>query len=409
MVDRIPNIYSHLTSNRNILILGKGSDIQNSHFSGINFENNKNIYYSKTEEELVNFKSFTFSHIFIHGFDFREFNITLLKSYDISYLDFCIDLLGEGFDIDTLLMSKQEWLENNSANIKILIPFNHYNNLEEKYKKIHFFKYDLGGPRIFCSRFNRTMIHKYEDLNKVCAGLHWRDDKKDKLFMCLNKEPRVHRVKMVDSLINNNLLNIGYVTFKSNQKNFEYFNIDLTKSITYSIPQITIDDSLFSNNFFGLHPLLSSNSYVEVVTESRHDLLPFKTEKCVKPFYNLQFPIILGHYGIVNDLRKMDFDMFDDIIDHSYDLIEPITHRGFEGNDLSKKVSIITQQLIKLSKIDIHSLYLKNKERFIYNQENLFNKTIIENYIHRDLGKFIFGDAVKVYEANKDLIEKIYI
>lgn len=409
MVDFIPNIYSHLTSNRNILIIGKGCNIQDAHFSGINFENNKNIYYSYTEDDLVKFKSFTFSHIFIHGFDFREFNISLLKSYDISYHAFCIDLLGEGYDIDTLLFSKREDLEKSGADIKILIPFSHYNNLEETYKKFHFFKYDLGGPRIFCSRFNRTMIHQYQDLNKVCAGLTWRDDKKDKLFMCLNKEPRVHRVKMVDSLISNNLLNIGYVTFKSNQNIYQYFNIDSNKSITYNIPQITLDDTLFSNNFFGLHPLLSSNSYVEVVTESRHDLLPFKTEKCVKPFYNLQFPIILGHYDIVNDLRKMDFDMFDDIIDHSYDLIEPITNRGFEGSDLSKKVLIITQQIIKLSKIDIHSLYLKNKERFIYNQENLFNKTIIENYIHRDLGKFIFGDTIKVYEANKDLIEKIYI
>jgi len=214
---------------------------------------------------------------------------------------------------------------------------------------------------------------------------------------------------MVDSLINNNLLNLGYVTFKSNQNVFEYFNISSNKSVTYNIPQITLDEGLFSNNLFGLHPLISSNAYVDVVTESRHDLLPFKTEKCVKPFYNLQFPIILGHHGVVDDLRKMDFDMFDDIIDHSYDLIEPISNRGNEGTDLSKKVSIISEQIIKLSKIDIHSLYLKNKERFIYNQENLFNKTIIENYIHRDLAKFIFGDVIKVYEANKDLIEKIYI
>lgn len=409
MVDFITNIYSHLTSNRNILIIGKGCDVQGGHFSGINFVNNKNIYYAETESELIKFKSFAFGHIFIHGFDLREFNISLLKSYDINYQTICIDLLGEGYDIDTLLFSKREDLEKSGADIKILIPFNHYNNLEEIYKKFHFFKYDLGGPRIFCSRFNRTMIHQYQDLNKVCVGLKWRDTKKEKLFMCLNNEPRLHRVKMVDSLINNNLLNIGYVTFKSNQNVFEYFNISSNKSITYSIPQITLDEGLFSNNLFGLHPLISSNAYVDVVTESRHDLLPFKTEKCVKPFYNLQFPIILGHHGIVDDLRKMDFDMFDDIIDHSYDLIEPLSNRGQEGTDLSKKVSIISEQIIKLSKIDIHSLYLKNKERFIYNQENLFNKTIIENYIHRDLGKFIFGDVIKVYEANKDLIEKIYI
>jgi hypothetical protein len=52
---------------------------------------------------------------------------------------------------------------------------------------------------------------------------------------------------------------------------------------------------------------------------------------------------------------------------------------------------------------------LKNKERFLYNQENLYKKTILENSIFQDLGKFIFGDDIKVMEYGFDKIEKIVI
>lgn len=409
MSNFIPNIYSYLKSNTNILIIGKGCDTQDASFSGINFINNKNIFFAENEDDLIKFKAHTFSHIFIHGFDLRTFNCKSLIENNINCRQFCIDLMGEGFDLDVFLENKFNDLTNLQTQVKILTPFNHYHNLETKYKDFNFFKYELGGPRIFCSRFNRQMIHRYDDLNKVCVGLSWSDSEKEKLFMCLNSAPRLHRVKMVQSILDNDLLNKGFVTFKSDKNTFEFFDIDLGKETKYNIPQLLLDESLFSENAFGLHPKLSRNCYIDLVTESRYDLMPFKTEKCVKPFYNLQFPIILGHQGIVNDLRRMDFDMFDDIIDHSYDLVEQKSHKGYESIDISTKVTMISAELIKLSKIDIHSLYIKNKERFLYNQKNLFDKTILQNFIHRDLGTFLFGDEIKVYEANKDLIKKIYI
>ena len=73
------------------------------------------------------------------------------------------------------------------------------------------------------------------------------------------------------------------------------------------------------------------------------------------------------------------------------------------------KTNMISSELVKLKNIDIHSLYLKNKERFLYNQENLYNKTVLENDIFQKLGKFIFGNDVEVIEIGKDKIEKIII
>jgi hypothetical protein len=215
---------------------------------------------------------------------------------------------------------------------------------------------------------------------------------------------------MYKTLLDRNLIDYGYVTFKSNINNFILlFNINEETPCDYiNLPQRLLDESNFEARF-GLHTPLAKQSYIEVVTESHHNDLPFKTEKCVKPFYNLQFPIILGHQGIVNDLRKMDFDMFDDIIDHSYDEVVIKSIYNIIHDDVPLKTNMIADELEKLNRIDIHSLYVKNKERFLYNQENLYKKTISENNIFQDLGKFIFGDDIKVMEYDFDKIQKIII
>ena len=65
------------------------------------------------------------------------------------------------------------------------------------------------------------------------------------------------------------------------------------------------------------------NSAVEIVNESTFD---FKfgihmTEKFINSVYGMNLPIVLGQLGIVEYCRKLGFDMFDDVVDHSYDVI----------------------------------------------------------------------------------------
>lgn len=45
----------------------------------------------------------------------------------------------------------------------------------------------------------------------------------------------------------------------------------------------------------------------------------FFTEKSAKPFLTSQLPLFIAAPGFVDRLRTLGFDMFDDIIDHSYD------------------------------------------------------------------------------------------
>ena len=65
------------------------------------------------------------------------------------------------------------------------------------------------------------------------------------------------------------------------------------------------------------------DSFVEIVSESSFTPPNFMlTEKTAHAFYGCNFPIILSGCGIVAHLRELGLDVFDDIIDHNYDLIK---------------------------------------------------------------------------------------
>lgn len=429
-------IKSIIKNNLSLLIYTPNSTIQDSDFSGLGFKDYKNIDYVDTLDSFVEFKSKTYDYFFIHGFVLRDFDLKVLSKNKITIKTLCVDLLGEGYDIGEELKTRLgEKLKKVKYDIKILIPFNHYDGLEEEYPKLKFFKYTLGGPRIFCSRYNEIMIHgnyfkednnitfienpsneqirdKYNNYNNsVVAGLKWNSLPKEKLFTCLIGTPRPHRTILYKHLVDKKLLDLGFITYRPNSdiQTITTENEFGHRMLFYmKLPKSELDESLFESRF-ALHTPLAKQSYIEVVAESSHNNLPFKTEKCVKPFYNLQFPIIFGHKGIIKDLRDEGFDMFDDIIDHSYDNIVVESTTSLTRNDVILKSNMITNELLKLSKLDIHSIYLKNKDRFLHNQENLYKKTITENNIFKDLGKFIFGNDIEVNEYGLDTIEKLYI
>jgi hypothetical protein len=64
------------------------------------------------------------------------------------------------------------------------------------------------------------------------------------------------------------------------------------------------------------------DSFVEIVSESSFTPNSFMlTEKTAHSFYGCNFPIILSGAGAVAHLRDMGLDVFDDVVDHSYDQI----------------------------------------------------------------------------------------
>jgi hypothetical protein len=90
----------------------------------------------------------------------------------------------------------------------------------------------------------------------------------------------------------------------------------------------------------------------------------FWTEKTDKCFSMGQIPVFLSKKGYVSVLRKMyGFDVFDDIVDHSYDDID----------DPLARIDAVAQECIRLSHMGLGSLKSINglNERFAYNRKQI--------------------------------------
>ena len=73
------------------------------------------------------------------------------------------------------------------------------------------------------------------------------------------------------------------------------------------------------DNFIGLGGVYSKCA-VNIVTETLYDPVPgLFSEKTLHALFAQQIPIVIGSQGLVSSIRAHGFDMFDDVVDTSYD------------------------------------------------------------------------------------------
>lgn len=399
------NILKSFISNKKILLIQPGNNIEGFNFSGLNFQTKYDIV--NNLDEIKKYKNEHFDYIIIHGFLLRDFE----RKYKIEKIEkliscdnFVIDMMGEGDGLIWLI----PYFDNiinfyfNFNKVKYVGVLPHYHGYETKFKNWDFFSYEFGGPRIFCSPTN-SMIHP-RDLDgniTTLLGLKYSDKPKTKLYSCLNNQNRIHRNWVIDSIINKNILNQGYVSNLNGGDfpSYSYKNGDEIVHYTLYNPILKIDTP---TNFFGIHSNIDSDCYINLVNETSPREFPFMTEKSVKPFYTLQFPIIFGYSGIVDELRSYGFDMFDDFINHEYDNIK--LKLGDSNNPLifhtylKHKSDMITDEIKRLSELDIHDFYIQSKDRLIYNQNLLYQMTVENNSILKDIGYWLFADSISFTE-----------
>lgn len=92
--------------------------------------------------------------------------------------------------------------------------------------------------------------------------------------------------------------------------------------------------------------------YIDYAPESRYDQ-SFISEKTWKPIFSGQFFFILGPCGIIDYLRNIGVDVFDDLIDHSYDN-EP---------DLVTKIELALASITQLLGNDLDRFWLATHDR----------------------------------------------
>jgi len=101
------------------------------------------------------------------------------------------------------------------------------------------------------------------------------------------------------------------------------------------------------------HPAFQ-DTYVNLVNEtSISNELAIVSEKTFKPIRAHQLFVIIATVGAVKFLRDIGFDVFDDIIDHSYDMIQ----------NEKLRIEMAIQQLDRLSELDLTKLFIQLQPR----------------------------------------------
>jgi len=123
-------------------------------------------------------------------------------------------------------------------------------------------------------------------------------------FQCLNGVAKKHRIRTVELVS-------------------KYPNSIITLDPEITLAEFTYQQHLaVSNeeNFVRLGRSVYGACDINIVTESLYNYYPgIITEKSIFAWLSYQVPIIVGYPGIVAHARQLGFDMFDDIVDHSYD------------------------------------------------------------------------------------------
>lgn len=188
------------------------------------------------------------------------------------------------------------------------------------------------------------------------------------VYSCLNRKPHTHRI-------------INWFSLRDTPGGlWSMYNIDGAEVVANFSGASDLDrrwqqekQHLATDCFNDLncdHPAFTQ-SYINVVTETVMRDSVFVSEKTWKSVACGQFTLILGCMGAVSYLRNIGVDVFDDIIDHSYDL-EP---------DWYKRIQLMQQSFQKLVASDVTELWLRTQQRREQNRTNFFKGEFVDSYV----------------------------
>jgi hypothetical protein len=193
--------------------------------------------------------------------------------------------------------------------------------------------------------------------------------KRSKMFLALARHPKPQRVKFVLELLRLGLDKESVITCGCDRKDFDgwdhYVPIEyrhrfpmMLNSKTVSLQQINTIEEEFKTCVINI---VLETSFENIFPDSGWNRY-FYTEKTGKAFFLEQVPLFLAKQGYVAVLRNLGFDVFDDIVDHSYDQVE----------DPEERIQVLAQECQRLSNLGLD--HIKNiqglNERFTHNKQH---------------------------------------
>lgn len=186
-------------------------------------------------------------------------------------------------------------------------------------------------------------------------NINWRSMPMKHQFVCLMRRASIDRAQFANLLLENFDQNSMLITLGADLTSSE----ELAELIwPHNYPIVIDQDSQVASKDFNhnYHNPTVDDFYhapINLVVESSSQFDPtiwrkiFITEKTYKAFSWHQFPIWYAVPGLVNEVRKLGFDLFDDIFEnHYYDQIRSNHKRRQEIINLLQRV--VVKDLVKL-------------------------------------------------------------
>jgi hypothetical protein len=188
-------------------------------------------------------------------------------------------------------------------------------------------------------------------------------------FVCLNNGHRWQRFELICEILKRNLTQFGRVSYvQPPPVPVAGFPILIDRLEVSWHEQRNINFPELSN---ALYNVICETAYEPEsgVTQLTHHHRPGMTEKSYKCFALFQIPIWLAPYRAVACYRALGFDVFDDIIDHSYDL----------ESDPIKRISMVADEIQRICD-QSHTQLLEIKNQLLPRFEH--NWTRLRHYAH---------------------------
>jgi hypothetical protein len=264
----------------------------------------------------------------------------------------------------------------------------------------------ITSPNIQFIPWGGDIVNQADRYQKVIPVLN-KNLNSDKTYISLNRNRRDHRLVTLSYLFGKEYNQNGYITYLAQQIDTQNFDnlLDCLPwefeerhddartamldgySKFYNNKSLLADDYLIYNqtndnvtNFNQSLRAKYQNSFVEIITESSFSAPSFMiTEKTLNSVYGCNFPILLSGLGAVAHLRDVGFDVFDDIVDNSYDLIANPFDRIITAIEANKQLLMDSEYVKKL--------WLQNKNRF-ENNIAIAQTTMYDWYQQRAVTQF---------------------
>lgn len=185
-------------------------------------------------------------------------------------------------------------------------------------------------------------------------------------FLCLMRRPSHSRAKLASRLLKEvGSLRISFGSMCQPGELVDYQHYFSNQVLPLLLDGITVRDHR-KLEYLVDNPLFRKCA-VNIIAESSSQTDPscwhsiFVTEKTFKAFGMLQLPIWWAVPGLVDCVRTMGFDVFDDIIDHSYDR---------EHNE-DQRLELLITQIKQLKSLDLAQLRTDLMPRLLANRKKL--------------------------------------